>query len=77
MVRRAENSSIFACFNTSGVDLLYRRKMILTGPGYQHFRLSIPGEVARALHAENGEELNLELVSTDCGETILIVSRGD
>jgi len=56
---------------------VYRRKMIKTGPGYQHFRLSIPGEVARALHAENGAELNLSLVSTDDGQTILIVYGDD
>ena len=56
---------------------MYRRKLIMTGPGYQHFRLSIPGEVARALHAENGEELNLELASTDDGKTILIVYGDD
>lgn len=51
--------------------------MIQTGPGYRAFRLSIPGEIARALGAANGEEMNLELVKTDTGKPVLVVYGGD
>jgi hypothetical protein len=57
--------------------MVFRRKMIQTGPGYRHFRLSIPGEVARALHAANGEDLNLELTETDEGKPVLLIYGDD
>jgi hypothetical protein len=56
---------------------VYRRKMIKTGPEHRHYRLSIPREIARALHAGNGEELNLELTETSDGKQVLIVYGDD
>ena len=56
---------------------MYRRKVVKVGPGSRFFTLPLPPEVAKALDATDGQVLDLDLVSTDDGETVLVVSKGD
>jgi hypothetical protein len=55
---------------------LFKRKIVLDGPGHRYFRLTLPPEVVRALDIGKGRDVDLDLVSLVDGETVLIVSRG-
>ena len=56
---------------------MYKRKIVLDGPGHRYFRLTLPPEVVRALHIGEERDVDLDLVQTDAGETVLVISRGD
>jgi len=56
---------------------MFKRKVVRVGPGSRYFTLPLPPEVAEAMDATNGRVLDLDLVSLDDGEIVLVVSRGD
>lgn len=56
---------------------MFKRKVVRNGPGNRYHTLTLPPEVVRALDITVGCEVDLDLVSTDGGEIVLIVSKGD